>query len=115
MLFFEEFVATAFGLSTFLNGLIRYFSHYFLEAHLLGVVTIYYLIQEQLWGKTLGKRITHTRVISANGEKPSFGQILGRTLARFIPFDPFCYLFMGSYPVGIHDKVSNTCVVEDRR
>ncbi len=74
--------------------------------------TIYYALFEFLAnGKTIGKYITKTRVINEYGETPDFGTILGRSLARFVPFEPFS--FLGSEPTGWHDKWSKTMVVED--
>ncbi len=75
------------------------------------VVLIYYVSQEALMGKTLAKFITHTKVVSADGGKPSFSQIVGRTFCRMIPFELFS--FVGHNPVGWHDKFSNTRVVMD--
>jgi len=80
---------------------------------LLGLVAIffYYFIQEAAWGKTLGKVITGTKVVDENGNKPSAGVIAKRTLCRFIPFEPFSFL-TGNYPIGWHDKISKTRVVQ---
>ncbi len=82
-----------------------------LEQLLLGwsLFTAYYLVQEGLWGVTLGKLITGTRVIGEGGPAPAFRQILGRTLARLVPFEPFS--FLGSRPTGWHDRWSGTKVV----
>ncbi len=65
----------------------------------------YNLICESIWQKTLGKVITNTE-----GNKPSFWKILGRSLSRYIPFEPFSFLFSG-FPVGWHDSLSGTLVV----
>ena len=70
----------------------------------------YYLICESIWQQTLGKVITKTKVVDRNGNKPDFLRILGRSFARYIPFEPFSYLFNG-YPVGWHDSLSKTLVV----
>jgi uncharacterized RDD family membrane protein YckC len=82
----------------------------------LSMVTIaaYYVLPEFVWGKTFGKLVTRTIVITADGRRPSLGQIIGRTLARFIPFEPLAFILLGSYPVGLHDSLSHTRVVEDR-
>ena len=82
---------------------------YFLTAI---VATLYYSLFEFFAnGKTIGKLITRTRVINEYGETPDFGTILGRSLARFVPFEPFS--FLGSQANGWHDKWSKTMVVED--
>ncbi|WP_188794133.1 RDD family protein [Dyella nitratireducens] len=79
---------------------------------LIGLVVLlsYYLFFEGLWQRTPGKFILGTMVVNGNGEKPSFGQILGRTLCRFIPFEPFS--FFGRE--GWHDSISKTKVVMTR-
>jgi uncharacterized RDD family membrane protein YckC len=83
---------------------------------LLGILMtlLYYVPQEALWGKTLAKFVTGTRVVSISGARPTFGQIVGRTFCRIIPFEAFTFLFGGGNPVGWHDKFSNTRVVMDR-
>lgn len=70
----------------------------------------YYSLTEGLFGRSLGKLITGTVVVDENGEKPSFGVILKRTLCRLIPFDSFS--FLGSR--GWHDSISETYVVNKK-
>jgi uncharacterized RDD family membrane protein YckC len=77
------------------------------------VIFLYYVVLEGTTGRTIGKLVTGTRVVTVNGGKPTFGQILGRTLARFIPFEPFS--FLGSTNTGWHDRMSKTRVVRVRR
>lgn len=72
----------------------------------------YYFLFEATLGRTPGKFLTGTRVVSTNGGRPSAAQILGRSLARFVPFEPFSFLFGGNPPRGWHDKWSNTRVVK---
>ena len=72
----------------------------------------YYVVCESIWGKTLGKVITNTKVVDREGNKPSFLRILGRSCARWIPFEIFSFLF-GGFPVGWHDSLSKTFVVSD--
>ena len=83
--------------------------------YLLTIVfmTLYYLPLEALFGRTLGKLVTGTRTVSDTGGPPSFGQILGRTVARFIPFEAFTFL-SGDRPVGLHDRASGTRVIRVR-
>ncbi|MEM8865432.1 MAG: RDD family protein [Planctomycetota bacterium] len=76
------------------------------------IYIFYYVVLEIACGKTLGKMATRTRVVDADGNPPSAGQILGRTLARLIPFEPFSYLF-GDTTRGWHDGLSKTYVVKD--
>jgi uncharacterized RDD family membrane protein YckC len=71
-------------------------------------MSIYYVVQEGMTGRTLAKLITKTKVIDQNGQIPDFKTILLRTLCRFIPFDALS--FIGSE--GWHDTLSKTRVVE---
>lgn len=77
------------------------------------MIFLYYVGMEAMLGRTLGKLVTGTRVVSVDGTDPSIGQIIGRTLCRSIPFDPLSFLF-GSEPVGWHDKISGTRVISVR-
>jgi len=74
---------------------------------------LYYFVQESLWGVTLAKLITGTRVRTETGGAPTARQILGRSLARLVPFEPFS--FLGGDPVGWHDTWSDTRVLVVRR
>jgi uncharacterized RDD family membrane protein YckC len=82
-------------------------------AGLLSILFIlcYYLFLELAFQATLGKLVTGTRVVALGGGRPTFMQILGRTLSRFVPFEPFSF-FSGKHPVGWHDRWSNTRVVD---
>lgn len=73
---------------------------------------LYYALMEIYVGKTIGKMALKTKVVTLDGEKPTNIQILGRTLARFIPFEPFS--FLGGQGIGWHDTLSGTRVIEDR-
>jgi len=68
----------------------------------------YYVVFESLTGRTPAKYITRTRVVDVMGGKATFLQILGRSAARFIPFEPFSFFGSG---YGWHDKLSRTRVV----
>ena len=74
-----------------------------------GVITVlYYLPSEALFGCTLGKLITRTRVVSESGGPATFAQILRRTLLRLIPFEAFT--FIPKRGIGLHDRWSATRV-----
>ena len=79
----------------------------------LGGIGGYYVVFESAFGWTVGKLITGTRVVRADGDKPNVPQIIGRTFARFIPFEPFSVAF-GSSNNGWHDSLSGTRVVRVR-
>jgi uncharacterized RDD family membrane protein YckC len=82
---------------------------------LFGLMSIflYYVLFEWLFGCTLGKLITGTRVVRADGERPTLGAIVIRTLSRLVPFEPFS--FLSGERQGWHDRWSETRVVRVRR
>lgn len=71
----------------------------------------YYIFFEAVFGKTIGKMITRTHVVTVTGEKPEVSAIILRTLCRLIPFEQFS--FLGNSAVGWHDSLSKTRVVAD--
>ena len=72
------------------------------------VVFGYYIFFEYVFGRTVGKFATGTKVITTSGDRPSFGVIVLRTLCRCIPLEPFSFLFSD----GWHDSITNTLVVD---
>jgi uncharacterized RDD family membrane protein YckC len=84
-----------------------------LMVNLVSVVIylLYYLFSEYFMnGKTIGKYLTKTRVITTDGRPLSFGTILKRSLIRIIPFEPFSFLSGDS---GWHDNGSDTMVINE--
>jgi uncharacterized RDD family membrane protein YckC len=72
----------------------------------------YYIFMEYRFeGRTLGKMITKTRVVTKEGYPISLGQAFGRTFARLIPFDRYSILF--NYGSCWHDSLAGTIVVND--
>jgi uncharacterized RDD family membrane protein YckC len=74
----------------------------------------YYCALESVSGRTLGKLVTGTRVVSEEGGEPSFAQVFGRSCARMIPFEAFSFLGDAGRPVGWHDSLSATRVIRIR-
>ena len=72
---------------------------------------IYYVGFEASTGRTLAKYITKTKVVTEMGEKPGFNAIIIRSLCRFIPFEPFVFLFGDAS--GWHDTISKTKVINN--
>ena len=72
----------------------------------------YHVFFEYFFNKTPAKWLTRTRVVRVDGGRPRFMQIVGRTLARYVPFEPLSFL---SKTVGWHDRWSGTRVVRDTR
>ena len=78
--------------------------------NIIGIIVLflYYFIFEVSFGATPAKFITGTRVYTRQGMKPSTKAIALRSLIRFVPFEPFSFLF----GEGWHDKWSKTIVSE---
>ena len=72
---------------------------------------VYYIACEHFFSRTLGKLLTGSKVISDSGGKPTFAQIVGRSFARLIPFEPASVLF-SSTGRGWHDSLPGTRVVK---
>lgn len=79
----------------------------------LAVALAYFIFCEAVFQRTPAKLLTGTLVVTPEGRRPAFGQIVGRSLARFIPFEPFSFLG-GNPPVGWHDRLSGTRVIDLR-
>jgi uncharacterized RDD family membrane protein YckC len=105
----------------FLINLILYFSYYLNSIDsientkqerkylFLLCLTVYYLLSELVFGRTIGKFFTNTKVVDINGNKPTTIQIFIRSLSRLIPFDIISYLGWGSR--GLHDYLSKTKLI----
>jgi uncharacterized RDD family membrane protein YckC len=72
------------------------------------ILSTYYIFFEAIWARTPGKLLLGTVVVSEAGTKPSFGQIVGRTLCRFIPFEAFSCFGERAW----HDSLPKTWVVQ---
>ncbi len=73
------------------------------------VMFIYYLFFESIFKRTPGKWITMSKVVNKKGGKPSFLQIVIRSLIRLTIIDCF---FIPFFDDTLHDYVSKTTVVE---
>lgn len=70
----------------------------------------YYIIFEGSSQASLAKMILGRVVVNEYGEKPSWGQIIGRSYGRIVPFEFFSCL--GT--LGWHDTWSNTFVLRKK-
>lgn len=67
----------------------------------------YYILLEYSSQASLAKLILKRVVVNEYGEKPTFGQIVGRNYARLVPFEAFsCFS-----DLGWHDSWSKTYVI----
>lgn len=76
----------------------------------LGLMLAYYIFFEGFWGRTPGKFVCGTVVVNEQGGRPSWGQIVGRTFTRFVPFEPFSMFSERAW----HDAWPHTHVVMAR-
>lgn len=80
------------------------------EAHAIvwthGLIPACCIRMEGLYGASIGKLATGTRVVNAQGGRPALRQIV----ARWIPFEPFSVLFSNDRR-GWHDSLAKTWVV----
>ena len=73
---------------------------------------LYYILTEgMLKGKSIGKFITKTRAVSADGSHMDFSTVIKRSFSRIVPFDAFS--FLGSEPTGWHDRWTDTIVIDE--
>ncbi len=114
-------MALAYFLMAVVGKLVRYtagspyletFGKCELQIFSLALIMLYYLLFEFSIGRTPGKLVTGTKVVTENNEKPSLAQIAGRTLSRFVPFEPFS--FLSDTNRGWHDRWSKTYVKKCR-
>ncbi|MCB9202917.1 MAG: RDD family protein [Flavobacteriales bacterium] len=69
-----------------------------------------FLVEYLTKGRSLGKLITGTMVVTTDAEIPSATTFLKRNVMRLIPFDQLSFLRIN----GWHDSLSNTRVVDKR-
>ena len=67
----------------------------------------YFLIENYSKGRSIGKFITGTKVVTLEGEIPKSSVFLKRSLYRLIPFEAFSFLGTN----GWHDSIPKTTVV----
>lgn len=95
------------------NFEIRYFENnpFWILFNFIPFYLLYYSVTEALWGKTIGKVITKTKVINVDGSDIGLGKAILRTLCRFIPFDHLS--FFDEQRTGWHDRFTKTIVIDD--
>lgn len=71
---------------------------------------LYYTLFEAITGKTIGKYLTKTKVVTLTGGKPGWAGILLRSVCRFIPLDQISFILNSDS--GWHDSLSKTMVVD---
>lgn len=69
----------------------------------------YYILCESVLEATPAKFLTGSRVSNEKGDRPDLLQIIGRSFARFVPFNNLSFLFRGNW----HDSWSKTKVYKE--
>ncbi len=72
---------------------------------------LYYASMEAIFGQTLGKMVTKTKVVMHYGDDVTFGYAFLRSLVRLVPFYQFSVL-LGGDGRGWHDAWTQTMVVQ---
>lgn len=81
----------------------------------LALMLVYYVTLEGLFGISIGKLVTGTRVVDEQGRAPTPIQTVTRTICRFIPFEPLSLAFSDDDRTrGWHDSIARTYVVRKR-
>jgi len=78
---------------------------------LISIYTIYYSVMEYKFGKTIGKFITKTKVVTEHSLPPTYNTCFLRSIVRIIPFEPISILF--DQTQAWHDRWTKTYVVKD--
>ncbi|WP_447640966.1 MULTISPECIES: RDD family protein [Chitinophagaceae] len=73
------------------------------------VLVIYYIISEGIWGTTLGKKASISKVVNKSGQRPHFLQVIVRSIVRLFPLD---FILIPFTERTLHDIASGTYVVE---
>jgi len=74
-------------------------------------VMYYFLMEKFVQGRTVGKLVTGTKVVTDAGDEPSTGDLLRRSLSRLIPFEPLSFF---SKDGKWHDNWTDTVVVNKK-
>lgn len=90
------------------GGVVEFNSPYII----LAIYVLYYILLEGLFGVTIGKLLTKTKVVTNDGEKVPIGNIIVRSLSRLLFFEVF--FFFKPKPVGLHDSLARTIVVNKK-
>lgn len=90
---------------------VRYWGKPFVDFYIFFYSTlfVYYFLMELLFTRTVGKLLTMTKVVTAEGKRPGIVAVFLRSILRLTLIDPF---FIAFWEKPLHDKLSKTEVVE---
>ncbi|WP_449401403.1 RDD family protein [Chryseobacterium wanjuense] len=109
--FFASLTYQILGIEFFINIALELSSvNKFMD--ILITTTVYFLyvflMEYFTKGRTIGKYITGSKVISTDGTQPTLQDYFIRNISRFVPFDALSFLGGGN---GWHDSWSDTRVI----
>ncbi len=106
--------AITFGVNYGWDFYVRYWGLFFIPLYdFLAIVGfVYYLFFEAIWKRTPGKWLALTKVVNQQGGKPSFSQILIRSVVRVLGIIIIDSIFISLLHKTLHDFFSRTEVVE---
>ncbi len=87
-----------------------FFLPFFYMLAIIGFV--YYFFFETIWKRTPGKWLALTKVVNKTGGKPTFFQILTRSIIRVLGVIIIDSIFISFLGKTLHDYLSKTEVVE---
>lgn len=99
-------VAAVAGLTSIESVAVTILTYIFAIAFFL----LYYTLLEGSKGKTLGKLVSKTKVVTEDGSPMTYSKAFLRSLSRLVPFEPLSVFF------GLkmwHDQWTNTMVIKD--
>ncbi len=73
------------------------------------LLVVYYIISEGLFGTTLGKKASMSKVVDKDGKRPNFLQVIVRSVVRLFPLD---FILIPFTDRTLHDIASKTFIVE---
>lgn len=76
----------------------------------VSIFVLYFVLMEWLTQRTLGKFISGTKVVLADGTPPGIGAVLLRTACRYIPLELFSVFGEGARMW--HDSIPNTYIID---
>lgn len=93
------------------NWYVRYWGYppYRFGWFFFGILFAYYFLFESIFGRTPGKWLSQSKVVSNKGKRASVGLVFVRSLVRLTIIDLFFIPFLGK---PLHDYLSRTQVVE---
>lgn len=74
------------------------------------VLLAFYLFFEWRVGRTPGKFLTNTCIVTSDGARPGFWRLVLRSACRLVPFNVIS-IYLGADRRSWHDLISDTCVV----